>query len=504
MYKLINFVFPLRLCASARDYVLLFLILIFNLGIARAQDPAAIPDPPREFRGMWIATVKNIDWPSRPGLSTAEQQRELIALLDMARDLHLNAVLFQARPACDAFYPSPYEPWSEYLTGTQGQPPAPFYDPLAFAIEQAHARGMEFHVWINPYRASMGETSPSAAHVSRKQPNLVKKYGDLLWLDPGEPAVQDYSARVIRDIVSRYDIDGLHFDDYFYPYPKKDKKGKDIPFPDDASWNRYRASGGKLSRGDWRRQNVNQFIQRIARDSKNLKPELKFGISPFGIWRPGHPAGIEGMDTYEILYADARLWLQQGWVDYMAPQLYWPIDSPKQSYPKLLDWWTAQNSQRRHVWAGLFTSRVNDGTGKAYTPTELVRQVQLEQQRPAATGHIHFSAKALRDQPQLRQMLLAGPYANTALPPKYPWIDSVPPEAPLATYDGKRLAWQSRGEAPFQWVVTTNTNGNWWVEVLPGAQRSVEWQSATPPSLIAISALDKCGNESARTIVRLP
>lgn len=254
---------------------------------------ATPPPPAREFRGAWVATVKNIDWPSKPGLSTAQQKAELLIILDRAAQLKLNAVLLQVRPACDALYASKLEPWSEYLTGKMGRAPSPFYDPLEFAVTEAHRRGLELHAWFNPFRArhNTGFSTLSKNHISRTHPEFVRTYGQQLWLDPGDKAARDYSQAVILDIVKRYDIDGAHMDDYFYPYAEKDKAGAVIDFPDWPSWNRYLAGGGKLSRGDWRRENVNGFVHRLHDEIKARKPWVKFGISPFGIWRPDQPAG---------------------------------------------------------------------------------------------------------------------------------------------------------------------------------------------------------------------
>ena len=260
----------------------------------------------REFRGLWIATVANIDWPSNPGLPSDVQQKQLLAILDKAAALHFNAVILQVRPACDALYPSNYEPCSKYLTGTMGQAPSPAYDPLAFAVTEAHKRGLELHAWFNPFRArhSSGKSPVAPNHISKTHPELVRSYGDMLWLDPGEPAAQDYSLNVIMDVVRRYDIDGVHLDDYFYPYKIKDADGNDVDFPDDVSWAKYQQSGGKLKRDDWHRQNVNTFIQHLYQSIKKEKPWVKFGVSPFGIWRPGTPPQIDGYDAYDKLYAD--------------------------------------------------------------------------------------------------------------------------------------------------------------------------------------------------------
>ena len=308
------------------------------------------PEVAREFRGVWVASVANIDWPSKRTLTTAEQQAELIALLDQAAALKLNAVLFQVRPAADALYQSSIEPWSEYLTGAQGRAPVPFWDPLAFAVREAHARNLELHAWFNPYRARHTDAkSPlSRSHIAKTNPSLVKKYGGYLWMDPGERVVRERTIRVVLDVVKRYDIDGVHIDDYFYPYPETTRRGRPIPFPDDVSWKRYRNGGGKLTRADWRRQNVDQLVEALHDGIHKVKPWVRFGVSPFGIWRPGYPAQVRGFDAYEQIYADARKWLREGWLDYFTPQLYWPTTKAAQSYPVLLQWWAEENAQGKH------------------------------------------------------------------------------------------------------------------------------------------------------------
>ena len=322
----------------------------------------AAPAIEHEMRGLWIATVANIDWPSRAALSADQQRAELVDILDRAAAAGFNAIIFHVRPAADAVYQSTIEPWGAMLSGVQGTDPG--YDPLAFAVQEAHARGLELHAWINPFRA--GNTVDSArlasSHLFNTRRDLVRVYGTQLWLDPGEPAVHDHVMRVVSDIVQRYDVDAIHADDYFYPYLQTDAGGRTIDFPDSAT---YARSGSGLTRADWRRANVDRFIERLYREVHASKPTLDVGISPFGIWRPGNPPGIAGLDAYATIFADSRKWLQEGWVDYLAPQLYWSIAAPQQSFPALLDWWILQNARGRHVWPGLAAYRVGDGTASA-------------------------------------------------------------------------------------------------------------------------------------------
>ena len=351
------------------------------LSFVSAAEP---PKPPREFRAAWVATVANIDWPGQPGLPVADQQRELAGLFDRAVELNLNAIIFQIRPAADALYKSDLEPWSPYLTGKMGAPPQPLYDPLEFAVAAAHQRGLELHVWFNPYRALhksfKGDVSPN--HISKTHPDYVRRYDGYLWLDPGHPRAMRHSLNVIMDVVRRYDVDGVHLDDYFYPYPITDDRGNEVPFPDEATW---QSAATEIARDDWRRENVNRLIEGMYREVKATKPWVKVGISPFGIWRPGHPEGIRGFDAYAKLYADARKWLQDGWVDYITPQLYWTIDSEGQSYPKLLSWWHEQNVLHRHLWPGNFASRVGMQGERAWPANEIVRQIEVTRDQVGAT-----------------------------------------------------------------------------------------------------------------------
>jgi uncharacterized lipoprotein YddW (UPF0748 family) len=514
---------------------------------AGAQSPlaasAAVPAVAREFRGAWVASVANIDWPSRPGLSTWEQQAELVAILDRAAALRLNAVILQVRPAADALYDSPHEPWSEYLTGVQGKAPEPYYDPLRFAVEAAHARGLELHAWFNPYRARhpSGRSAPARTHVSVTHPALVRSYGRNLWMDPGEPAVVERTLRVMLDVVRRYDVDGIHLDDYFYPYPETAPGATDsttVSFPDSASYARYVQGGGTLARDDWRRQNVDRLVEAIYRRTKALKPWVKVGISPFGIWRPGHPAQIAGFDAYAKLYADARRWLRTGWVDYLTPQLYWPVAQTAQSFPVLLRWWLGENVRGRHVWPGYNTNRAAGGT---WADDELLEQIRVTRAE-GATGGVHFSMRALmpldeaarrRDSvlvgvatppppPEraaaLTERLRARAYTEPALVPSSPWL--VPagrPAAPGATLaaDTATGEWAvrigPRGPRPAAWwtvrVLTGSASGGAWrTWVIPGAQRRlvVAPPGAAAPERVLVTAVDRTGAESPAAEVRGP
>ena len=333
-----------------------------------------------------MTSVYNIDWPSKPGLGSAAQKAELLAILDRAKELKLTAILLQVRPASDALYASKIEPWSAFLTGRQGQ--AASYDPLAFAVSEAHERGLELHAWINPFRASTSASNTLAEnHMARLHPEWIRKEGQLLWTDPGVPAAREHVLRVVMDIVHRYAIDGVHIDDYFYPYPTKG--GKD--FDDERSWAQYGMVTG-LTRGEWRRDNINRFVESLYTQVKAEKPEVKVGISPFGIYRPHVPPSIEAnVDAYASLYCDAKLWLERGWCDYLAPQLYWSIEPPAQSFPVLLDWWREQSKLGRPIWPGIATTRI----GEKRPAREIAEQIALTRKGTSSPGHIHWNMKSL-------------------------------------------------------------------------------------------------------------
>jgi uncharacterized lipoprotein YddW (UPF0748 family) len=461
------------------------------------------PELPREFRGAWIAIVAtNQDWPSKPGLPVAQQKTELIALLDRAAQLHFNAVIFQVRAACDAMYASQIEPWSDRLTGTQGQPPQPFYDPLAFAIEEAHKRGLELHAWFNPFRARHKYVKFIApTQISRTHPELVREYGDQFWLDPGEPAVRDYVLRVVMDVVKRYDVDGVTFDDYFYPYPEKNSVGRKLDFPDYATWVKYGVPDG-YSRDDWRRENVNKFIESVYQSVKATKPWVKFGVSPFGVWRPSYPSQIKGMDSYTDIYADSRKWLADGWLDYFSPQLYWPIDEHAHSFPVLLQWWREQNAKGRHIWPSLDDVLV----GREFSISEIPQQIQIVRQQSADAGEIHFHLRSVTDNPSLAQVVL-NEYAQPALVPASPWLASTFPAKPALVAESTRIDSSARwenlfGQQPWKWILQIRgTNNVWATQILPANQTNVIF-SGPSPDFISLRAMDRAGNLSSPTVVR--
>jgi uncharacterized lipoprotein YddW (UPF0748 family) len=484
-------------------FILSWFVLVGKIFATETNSSAVIkifpPAPAREFRAAWIATVANIDWPSKPGLPVAQQKAELISLLDRAAQLHFNAIFFQVRTVGDALYPSTNEPWSEYITGRQGQAPFPFYDPLSFAVGEAHKRGLQLHAWFNPFRAGHPEAKspPAPNHITRMHPELIRRYGDQVWLDPGEPAAQALALTAVLDVVKRYDVDGVVLDDYFYPYPAKNSAGQEMDFPDFATWKKYGTSGG-LSRADWRRDNVNLFVQKLSQLIKSAKPQVQFGISPFGIWRPGNPAPIKGLDAYEKISADARKWLANGWVDYLTPQLYWPIASREQSFSALLNWWCAQNLKGHHLWPGLADSSV----GGKFSVEEIPHQVQLIRQQ-TDVGEVHYHLRSVLDNPVLAGIVRAQ-YALPALVPTSPWIDSISPPKPKLTVDiWKNFAharWEnSSGEPARWWLLQSRANGVWKTEIFPAGLTSLYLDNSSADA-ISLRAVDRLGNLSEPAI----
>ena len=486
-------------------------------------DPSGrTPSAEREFRAAWVATVNNINWPSKPGIPVEEQKKEAIKLLDLLHENNFNAVVFQVRPQCDALYKSDLEPWSYYLTGKQGKAPEPYYDPLDFWIEEAHKRGIELHAWLNPYRAHHvvgGEVTDVS--IVKKRPDLVVKLeSGYWWLEPTKQGTQDHSYNVVMDIVNRYDVDGIHFDDYFYPYPAYNNN-KD--FPDDDSWQSYQRNGGKLSRGDWRRESVNVFIRRLYKGIKAKKPHVNFGLSPFGIGRPFNPPAIAGLDQHNELYADARLWLNEGWIDYWSPQLYWPINQLPQSYPLLLGWWDGENKKGRHIWPGISIGRFQGE--KAVDET--INQIMISRgMLPESPGVIHWSIGSLAYSPDFVKAISDGPYKKQALVPPSPWLNHKSPASPdvkVTIEDGSlNISWSHQNQDDIaRWVVYYKHGSRWEYNIhgddrtsdnIPGFIVNMSYLNRTDPKAIknienvliplesiAVSAVDRFGNESMVT-----
>ena len=478
-----------------------FAVIAWFIGILRLT---ALDAPPiaRELRGVWVASVGNIDWPSHPGAAPAAQQAELRAMLDGFVRIHLNTVIFQVRPACDALYESKLEPWSEYLTGRMGMAPVPAWDPLKFAIEEAHARGLELHAWFNPFRARYHEqiSAVSPQHVSLRHPEMVVNYGRYQWLDPGLLEARNYSLEVIRDVVQRYDVDGVHVDDYFYPYPV-DVLGVRTPFPDDASFNAYRQSGGALLRNDWRRENINGFIRELNEMIHREKPWVKFGISPFGIWRPGYPASVKGLDAYDILFADSRHWLNNGLCDYFTPQLYWNLAAPNQSFSQLLSWWREQNTKGRLLAPGLASASI----GKDRSAQEIVNQIAFCRAGEVTNGVVLWNASSLRENKGgLTGRLAQDSFAHPALPPAFPWLDPSAPDAPKLTVtttarrQGLTLEWTPPAEgSPHLYVLQARFGPFWKWELLPGATNTYTFSALATglPTAVRLIPLNRGGVE---------
>ena len=407
-----NMHIPEKSFITTSFFFLPLFILFFNKSVQAQQQ--------KEFRAVWVATVSNTDWPSKKGLPAEEQKKEFIRLLDFHKKNGMNAIIMQIRPAADAFYPSPFEPWSEWLTGEQGKAPSPWYDPLAFMIEETHKRGMEFHAWCNPYRANFNVSTSSiaASHITRKRPDLFLTYGGKKYFDPGNKEAQAFVVNVVRDIVSRYYVDAIQFDDYFYPYRIPEKE-----FPDDASYARH---GKGMTRDAWRRSNVDSVIYQLFATIRETKPGVKFGISPFGVWRNNDkdPRGSEtraGQTNYDDLYADILLWLQKGWIDYVAPQLYWEFEHKTAPFATLIDWWS-RNTYGKHCYIGLGVYRA--GSNKAWKDTtQLPRQIERIRQTSNVHGMIFFSSKSFEKNPNgWNDVLRLKYFREPALIPEMKWL----------------------------------------------------------------------------------
>ena len=482
-------------------------IIIFASVFGASSQP--LPKPDREFRAVWVATVDNIDFPTKKGLPVEEQKAELIAILDLAKKLRLNAVIFQVRPMTDAVYASKLEPWSEFLTGQMGKPQA--FDPLTFLVAEAHKRGILVHAWFNPYRSyHPAAKTISDDHISKRRPDLVRSYGKYQWLDPTEPEVRKLSVDVIVDVVKRYDIDGVHFDDYFYPYPENDATGKRMEFPDDKKWQEAlamidpnktaRAAELAEKRDNWRRANVDLFVQAVGREIKRVKPDIVYGISPFGIWQPMPERKITGFNAYKELYADARKWLQDGTVDYLTPQLYWETARQAQSFPVLLDWWQEQNVRHSYIWPGIAAYRI--GSTPTFNAAEIASQIAKTRQSPETSGAVFFSQKSLRnDFGGIQKVLRDEVYKSDAIIPAFSWIKTAKILAPLTTVKRTskivRINWRERGKRKAFWfVVYAKDKDGWSHSVLPASERSISLSADRKITQVVVKSVDRLGNES--------
>ncbi len=455
------------------------------LGQAYGPTAEKPPELPREFRAAWVATIYNIDWPSKSSLPAATQQAEARAILDRLASLNMNAVILQVRPHADALYESTLEPWSLWLTGKMGKDPG--YDPLDYWIKQAHARGIELHAWFNPFRAlSNVSHSVCANHVSRTKPHLIKRYGNLLLCDPSHPETRSHALEVILDVVRRYDIDGVHLDDYFYPYPSGKLRFDDGQTPAQ------------------RRTFVDTFVSQLYAGVKKEKPWVRVGISPFGIWRPGIPAGIEaGVDSYEHLAGDSRKWLEQGWVDYLAPQLYWRIEPRKQSFPVLLEWWRGQGS--RPVWPGIATTRIQSKEDPGRTAAEIVNQIALSRKIGRNwTGHLHWSVKGIMTNQGGIATELSKVYAQPAAVPPMPWISRSAPASPdfAASVQGTTtsILWTPVSGVS-KIAIQAGADGKWHTAAILPAETGA--YSISKAETLAVSAIDRFGNVSPPKVLSI-
>ena len=483
--------------------------------------PTQATTPKHDFRAFWLSVVSNIDWPSAPGLSAEEQQSELIAWLDLAQSQQHNAVILQVRPTADALWPSRYEPWSAWLTGTQGEDPG--YDPLGFAVAEAHRRGLELHAWFNPYRVAMTEdpSTLSASHPARRHPEWVIPYGGKLYYNPGDPTVRRFVEDAIMDAVSRYDIDGVHFDDYFYPYPVEGES-----FDDAASFNQY---GGGRTLADWRRSNITTFVTELSRRIKAAKPLVQFGISPFAIWRnqatdPAGSASTAGVQTYDDLYADTRAWVQQALIDYIVPQVYWSIGFTAADYAAVTRWWAQTvNGRNVHLYIGQATYKVDANTDPNWSdPQELSSHLQFNTSYPQVQGNIYFSAVSVRTNAlDATGLLNAKWYSRPALVPSSPWLKRRPPSAvrSLRSRSGQ-LEWTAGSRdtrlyaiyrIPLQHGSSRASSrdladGRHLAAVLPAQRGSTRWPvpDGAGRAAYVVTAVDGAGNESSGIGLSLP
>jgi uncharacterized lipoprotein YddW (UPF0748 family) len=407
-----------------RKLALCLLFIVFQLKNEAQQ-------PKFEFRGAWIATINRIDWPSKAGASAEVQQKELLSMLDFLQQRNFNAVIFQIRPAADALYRSKTEPWSAYLSGIQGKAPDKGWDPLAFVIDECHKRGMELHAWLNPFRVSQNKKDVlSTQNIGRRQPAWTLEYDQKIVLDPGIPAVRDYLNEVVAEVVANYNVDAIHLDDYFYPYPTQQS------FPDTLSFKLHGRGYSAQNQENWRRENVDLIIESLGKTIKRIKPHVKFGISPFGVWRNNDvdslgSASRATVTNYDHLYADVIKWQRNGWIDYLIPQIYWELGHPSADYQTLTSWW-ANHAYNRHVYNGLASYKAVEASVDAWKdPNQQRKQVELTRKTNNIHGIAFFRMQNLIANPRgSTDSLTSNLFSSKAIVPPMPWIDMQNPTAP--------------------------------------------------------------------------
>ena len=483
--------------------IIRILLLLFLSLTTFAQEK--MPKVAREFRGMWIATVGNLDFPTKRDLTSEQQKAELIKLLDLAAELRMNAVIFQVRSMGDAVYLSEIEPSSPFLKGEAGKKLE--FDPLKFLLDEADARGILVHAWFNPYRASHGTVKEEMPenHVTKKHPEWIRDYNNFKMLDPGLKEVQDYLINIVGDVVKRYDVDGVHFDDYFYPYP--DAKQSD--FPDSETYEAYKKGGGKLNKEDWRRKNVDDFVQNVSLEIKKIKPNVMFGISPFGIWKQDDTLGITcGTCSYDVLYADSRKWFQEGWVDYFTPQLYWSTVKAGQKFLTVFNWWNSQNKKKRHLWVGIAPFKIGDERYTDYSSKEIETQILMTRGAlPDTAGTIHFRAGSIAEnKDEIKDYLRDKVYRGNAIIPQSAWLDSTLPSPPELNFTKQTngdvlVSWKNTGtKQAFRWVLYWDDGKGWKPTVLPPNMIQANLQAAMNVQKLGIASVDRLGNISAATV----
>ncbi len=498
-----------------KNIQLLFFLCLFNvLTFSQNSDY-----PKREVRALWITTAFNLDWPSSSSLSARKQKEEFIEILEHHKKKHINTLFLQVRVAADALYNSKYEPWSKVLTGKKGK--GPDYDPLQFAIEECHKRNIELHTWFNIFRA---ETNPKALkkeknHIVRKHPKWFLKTTKGYFFNPGVSKVHTYLNRVVLDVVENYDIDGIHFDDYFYPQEVNGVKIKDYKL-----WKKANKKGDSLDIKDWRRENINDFIKLVSKAIKKSKPYVKFGISPAAVWRheTKDPEGSHtkyAISSYDDLYGDSRKWLAEGWVDYLVPQLYQSTKHPHADFRSVLDWWDKESYERHHLYVGHAIYKIGTKNYDWNNPRELFTQISLTRKYKNINGSAFFRAGNFnRKTAKIEKNIEQSFYTYLALQPTMPWLDSIPPNTPQnlrikKTKKGNLLRWTPPNKASdnqiayrylvYRVALNAEINFNhpkYIVAYQPGTSFLDIKSDPNTIYLYFVTALDRLGNESTEFI----